>query len=71
MFERDLKALPTMALVLGTPGFWAMDPKAGLDWKNILHGEESLVIHRAIEATGELIGTTRILDIADKGPASR
>lgn len=68
VFERDLKALPTMALVLGTPGFWAMDPRAGLDWKSVLHGEESLVIHRPIEATGELVGTTRILDIADKGP---
>ena len=31
LYERDLKALPTMALVLGTPGFWAMDPKTGLD----------------------------------------
>jgi acyl dehydratase len=68
VFERDLKALPTMALVLGTPGFWAMDPKAGLDWKHILHGEESLVIHRPIEPEGELVGTTRIVDVADKGP---
>lgn len=68
VFERDLKALPTMALVLGTPGFWAMDPAAGLDWQQILHGEESLVIHRPLEPDGELVGTTRILDIADKGP---
>src|SRR3546814_2717011 len=28
VYERQLKALPTMALVLGTPGFWAMDPRA-------------------------------------------
>jgi acyl dehydratase len=68
VFERDLKALPTMALVLGTPGFWAMDPAAGLDWQQILHGEESLVIHRPLEPDGELVGTTQILDIADKGP---
>src|SRR3546814_2017900 len=33
VYERQLKALPTMALVLGTPGFWAMDPRAGLDWQ--------------------------------------
>ncbi len=68
LYERDLKALPTMALVLGTPGFWAMDPKAGLDWPQILHGEESMVLHRPIEAEGELIGKTWVEDIADKGP---
>lgn len=68
LYERDLKALPTMALVLGTPGFWAMDPAAGLDWRHILHGEESLVLHRPIEAEGELIGRCWIEDIADKGP---
>ena len=68
LYERDLKALPTMALVLGTPGFWAMDPKTGLDWQHILHGEESLVLHRPIEAEGELVGKTWVEDIADKGP---
>lgn len=68
LYENRLKALSTMALVLGTPGFWAMDPKAGLDWKQILHGEESFVLHRPIEVDGNLIGQTRIEDIADKGP---
>ncbi|WP_336971288.1 MaoC/PaaZ C-terminal domain-containing protein [Sphingobium aromaticiconvertens] len=68
LYERDLKALPTMALVLGTPGFWAMDPKAGLDWPKILHGEETLALHRPIEPEGELVGNSWIEDIADKGP---
>ncbi|MES2302906.1 MAG: MaoC/PaaZ C-terminal domain-containing protein [Pseudomonadota bacterium] len=68
VFERHLKALPSMAFVLGTPGFWLMDPAAGLDWPRILHGEQSLVLHRPLQAQGEIIGTTRIGDIADKGP---
>jgi acyl dehydratase len=68
VFERNLKALPSMAFVLGTPGFWPMDPAAGLDWPRILHGEQSLVLYRPLEAQGELIGTTRIGEIADKGP---
>lgn len=68
VFERNLKALPSIAFVLGTPGFWAMDPAAGLDWPRILHGEQSLVLYRPLEAQGEIIGNTRIGAIADKGP---
>ena len=68
VFERDLVALPTMALVLGTPGFWAMDPKAGLDWVQILHGEQSLRLHRPLASQDILIGRTEIGPMADKGP---
>ncbi|TVV77186.1 MaoC/PaaZ C-terminal domain-containing protein [Sphingomonas solaris] len=67
LFERRLKALPTMALVLGTPGFWAMDPKTGLDWRCILHGEQTLRLARPLASDDELAGTTEVGDIADKG----
>ena len=68
VFERRLKALPTLALVLGTPGFWAMDPRAGLDWIQILHGEQTLKLFRPLEPQGMLVGQTLIGEIADKGP---
>ncbi len=68
VFERNLKPLPTMAFVMGTAGFWLMDPAVGLDWPRILHGEQSLVLHRPLEAQEELVGSTRIGEIADKGP---
>ena len=41
-YEQDIQVLPTMAAVLATPGFWAKDPRYGIDWKRILHGEQSL-----------------------------
>lgn len=68
LFERRLQALPTMALVLGTPGFWPMDPKSGLDWPNILHGEQRLKLFAPLDPDGTLIGETRVTDLADKGP---
>lgn len=68
LFERELQVLPTMALVLGTPGFWPMDPKSGLDWLNILHGEQRLKLIEPLDASGALIGEARVTDIADKGP---
>lgn len=66
--ERGLVALPTMALVLGTAGFWPMDPALGLDWRQVLHGEQSLRLHRPLWPAGEVVGTTVIGGIADKGP---
>lgn len=67
VFERNLKVLPTMAFVLGTAGFWLMDPAVGLDWPRVLHGEQSLVLHRPLDAQEEFKGSTRIGEIADKG----
>jgi len=68
LFEGKLQALPTMALVLGSPGFWAMDPAAGLDWISILHGEQRLKIHAPLDIAGNLVGKTIVTDLADKGP---
>ena len=45
VFEEGLRALPTMAVVLGGPGFWIRNEKTGVDWRKILHGEQGLT-HR-------------------------
>src|SRR3546814_13897699 len=50
-YEQDIQVLPTMAAVLATPGFWAKDPRYGIDWKRILHGEQSLTLHHPIPRT--------------------
>jgi acyl dehydratase len=68
LFERQLQVLPTMALVLGTPGFWAMDPNTGLDWQNILHGEQRLRVFEPLEPSGTVVGETTVTGLADKGP---
>lgn len=68
VYEDGLKALPTMAVVLAYPGFWAKDPGTGIDWKHVLHGEQGLVLHKPLPATGAVIGRTVIEEIVDKGP---
>lgn len=68
LYERGIQPLPTMALVLGTAGFWPLDPKSGLDWINILHGEQRLTMHQPLDPAGIMLGTTRVTDLADKGP---
>ncbi|AMK25682.1 MULTISPECIES: MaoC family dehydratase [Sphingobium] len=67
IFERDLAVLPTMALVLGTPGFWPMAPELGWDWPRILHGEQTLKLFCPLEL-GQLVnGRIEIIGLADKG----
>ena len=67
VYEQDLQAFPTMAVVLGYPGFWMKDPKAGINWVKLVHGEQRLTIHRPIPAKGRVIGRSRISHVIDKG----
>lgn len=67
VYEEGLAALPTMAVVLGYPGFWVKDPATGVDWKKVLHGEQGIVLHKPLPAAGTVIGRTRVDEIVDKG----
>ena len=62
-----LRALPTMAAVLGYPGFWARQPDSGIDWVRLVHGEQGLTLHRPLPAAGTLLGRNRISHLIDKG----
>jgi acyl dehydratase len=68
VYEEGLKALPTMAVVLAYPGFWAKNPETGIDWKQVLHGEQELILHQPLPAAATVIGKTVIEEIIDKGP---
>ena len=65
--ERDFVAAPTMAAVLGTPGFWLRDPATGVDWKKVLHGEQGIEWHRPLPVAGTVLAQTRVTRIIDKG----
>ena len=68
VYEEHLQMLPTMPVVLGSPGFWVKNPDSGIDWKAVLHGEQGLRIHRPLPTRGKLIGRTKVDEIVDKGP---
>ncbi|MBO9356375.1 3-alpha,7-alpha,12-alpha-trihydroxy-5-beta-cholest-24-enoyl-CoA hydratase [Bordetella petrii] len=67
VYEQDLRALPTLATVLGYPGFWMSDPRAGIDWVRLVHGEQRLTLHAPLPASGTVIGKSRITHVIDKG----
>jgi acyl dehydratase len=66
-YEDGLKALPTMAVIMAYPGFFWREPELGIDWKRILHGEQSTEIHAPLPVEGQLRGETKIEAIYDKG----
>ncbi|TCN17955.1 MaoC family dehydratase [Sinorhizobium americanum] len=67
VYERRMLALPTMASILGTPGFWLQDASLGVKWENVLHGEQGFELHDVLPVEGAVIGTSKVLNILDRG----
>lgn len=63
-----LLVVPTAAAVLGGGGGNILQG-AGITWSKLLHAEQRLKIHRPLPPAAELLGTTRISEIVDKGVA--
>src|SRR4026208_1863649 len=62
VYEKNLKALPTFAAVLGYPGFWVRDLDTGIDWVKIVNGEQGFTLHAPLKPAGTVIGRSRRTD---------
>lgn len=67
-YEPQLEAVPTMSVVLGRLSLIPVLSVAGADWKQILHGEQSLTLHKPLNSTGCIRSQSRIDAVIDKGP---
>ena len=67
--EYELQALPTMAVILGYPGFWMADPRSGIDSTLVLHGEEKVTLHKPLPIAGTVVSRHEMKSIIDKGAA--
>jgi acyl dehydratase len=67
VYEEHLEALPTMSVVLAAPGFWQREPQFGITWQKVLHGEQSVVMHRPLPVAGDVASTLKVDEIYDKG----
>ncbi len=67
VYEKNLLAMPSMAVVLGYPGTWLAHPDTGVDYVKVVHGEQGIVLHKPLPVEGELIGKSRVTGIIDKG----
>ena len=69
VYEDNLVAVPSLINVLAHPGFWAKDPKFGIDWVKILHGEQTFTLKRSLSVKGTVRGEYSIDAVEDMGAA--
>ncbi len=67
VYEKNLKVLPTFALMLGYTPYWLRDPQCGVTWTKVVHGEHGFTLHEPVAGEGTVIGSTRVVDVIDKG----
>ncbi|MBL6430130.1 3-alpha,7-alpha,12-alpha-trihydroxy-5-beta-cholest-24-enoyl-CoA hydratase [Maritimibacter sp. DP07] len=67
VYERDLRAIASMATVTAYPGNWYARPEIDLDDRFTVHGSERFELFGDLPVAGHVIATPRIVAIHDKG----
>jgi acyl dehydratase len=67
VYEKNLRALPTMATVLATAGPWHTAFDTGITRTHVVHGEQGFTLHKPLPVEGTITGKTRIVAVLDKG----
>src|ERR1700733_13268035 len=62
-----MRVMPSLALVLGYPGFWIGDADTGVNAARVLHREQRVEIFHQIPIPGEIISRTVVTDLIDRG----
>ncbi|AIT79804.1 MaoC family dehydratase [Novosphingobium pentaromativorans] len=63
----ELRVVPTAAAVL-LSGDSSLLGNAPIDWARVLHGEQRIAFHRPIPPSGDLVSSSHISEVVDKGP---
>ena len=58
-----------MCSVLCRSSAWMRGPELGIDWRRVIHAEESFIIRRRIAPKGRMRGSFEVTSIEDKGPS--
>jgi acyl dehydratase len=69
VYEKSLVALPMQAVTLGAVPMLLANPAFGIDYKMLLHAEQTLTVHKPLPTEGTIVSEFRIDDIYDKGKA--
>jgi acyl dehydratase len=67
VYEKNLKVLPTYALVQGYTPSWLFTVGAGVTQAMTVHGEQAVILHEPVAPQGRVVRQSRIVDVIDKG----
>lgn len=67
VYEQELTAFPSMAMVIATGGPWARATGTGIDYAKVVHAEQAFVLHRPLPVGGSAHSRSRVVEIIDKG----
>lgn len=65
VYEKDLLPLPTMPVVLGAMRILDLD--LGINYVKMVHGEQSLLVHRLPPVAGTVVTKSKLVGVLDKG----
>jgi len=64
---QSIAVVPSMALVMGYPGFWLGAADLGLDSAKIVHVEQQVELHRPLQIPARIMGRTRVTGLFSRG----
>jgi acyl dehydratase len=67
LLEDGLRALPTFAVTLGSPGAWIRAPEFGVNYAKLVHYEQDAKFHTTLPAEAEIVSGTRVASVTDRG----
>jgi acyl dehydratase len=67
VYDQNLQALPSMAIVLGYPGPWHANTGTGITRSHVVHGEQGFTIQKPLPVEGTVVGLTKVTGVIDKG----
>ena len=67
VYEAGLRAVPTMAAIVGAPGAWWRDPRTGANASGLVHGEQRTRWYGTLPVKGLLLARNRVESLTDKG----
>jgi acyl dehydratase len=67
VYEKNLVAFPTLAVVLALPGPIFAAPQFGVTMPMVVHGETALTLHKPLMPKGKVRSRSKVNEVIDKG----
>ncbi len=67
VYEKNLKVLPSMAAVIGSPGSWWRIPETKVSWQHVLHAQQDVSFHQTLPVSATMQAHNQVTHLHDRG----